>query len=89
MFVYMLARGVQEGYLPSSFADIAKAGSLGIMNEFMFKVRGISMPVLHGTVSVSGLGGSPYRDGSYAYYTGEKVVDNDPKGIGAADDGGR
>jgi unsaturated rhamnogalacturonyl hydrolase len=38
---------------------------------------------LQGTVSVSGLGGNPYRDGSYAYYTGEKVVVNDPKGIGA------
>ena len=38
---------------------------------------------LHGTVSVSGLGGDPYRDGGYAYYIGEKVVQNDPKGVGA------
>jgi unsaturated rhamnogalacturonyl hydrolase len=38
---------------------------------------------LYGTVSVSGLGGSPYRDGSYNYYTSEKVVENDPKGMGA------
>ena len=39
--------------------------------------------VLEGTVAVRGLGGQPYRDGGYAYYTGEKVVPNDPKGIGA------
>ena len=36
-----------------------------------------------GTVSVSGLGGNPYRDGSYEYYINEKVVTNDPKGVGA------
>jgi unsaturated rhamnogalacturonyl hydrolase len=34
-------------------------------------------------VSVGGLGGNPYRDGSYDYYLSEKVVTNDPKGIGA------
>ncbi|WP_431210541.1 hypothetical protein ACQ86N_31780 [Puia sp. P3] len=38
---------------------------------------------LEGTVSVSGLGGDPYRDGSYAYYIKEKVIQNDPKGVGA------
>jgi unsaturated rhamnogalacturonyl hydrolase len=38
---------------------------------------------LEGTVSVGGLGGNPYRDGSYDYYLSEKVVTNDPKGIGA------
>ncbi len=38
---------------------------------------------LKGTVSVAGLGGNPYRDGSYAYYIGEKVISNDPKGVGA------
>ena len=31
----------------------------------------------------SGLGGTPYRDGSYDYYMSEKVVVNDPKGVGA------
>src|SRR4030095_16101989 len=38
---------------------------------------------LEGTVSVAGLGGNPYRDGSYEYYLSEKVVTNDPKGVGA------
>lgn len=38
---------------------------------------------LEGTVSVSGLGATPYRDGSYEYCLSEKVVTNDPKGIGA------
>ena len=34
-------------------------------------------------LSVSGLGGKPYRDGSYEYYLSEKVITNDPKGVGA------
>src|SRR5690606_37454110 len=38
---------------------------------------------LHGTVSVSGLGGKPYRDGSFEYYMSEPVIVNDPKGMGA------
>ena len=35
------------------------------------------------TVKGAGLGGDPYRDGSYAYYIGEKATTNDPKGVGA------
>ena len=30
-----------------------------------------------------GWGGNPYLDGSYEYYLREKVVTNDPKGVGA------
>jgi len=32
---------------------------------------------------VAGLGGDPYRDGSYDYYVGTEVVADDPKGVGA------
>jgi unsaturated rhamnogalacturonyl hydrolase len=32
---------------------------------------------------VAGLGGDPYRDGSYRYYVGTEVVTDDPKGVGA------
>jgi unsaturated rhamnogalacturonyl hydrolase len=31
---------------------------------------------------VAVLGGDPYRDGSYEYYIGEIIRDNDPKGVG-------
>ena len=31
---------------------------------------------------VAGLGGTPYRDGSYEYYVNEKKKDNDPKATG-------
>jgi len=32
--------------------------------------------------AVAGLGGNPYRDGSYDYYVHEKKKDNDPKVTG-------
>ncbi|HET9712642.1 MAG TPA: glycoside hydrolase family 88 protein, partial [Pyrinomonadaceae bacterium] len=54
----------------------------GIVKEFL-KTGANGQLNLEGTVSVSGLGGNPYRDGSYEYYLSEKVVTNDPKGIGA------
>jgi unsaturated rhamnogalacturonyl hydrolase len=82
MFVYALAKGVRRGYLPASYLADAQRGYQGILSHFI--QTGPSDDVsLAGTVKASGLGGNPYRDGSYAYYVGEKVVSNDPKGVGA------
>ena len=88
MFVYALAKGVRLGYLPQSYLSVAKKGYDGIIKNFI-KVENLptgqagGQTNLYGTVSVSGLGGNPYRDGSYDYYMSEKVVMNDPKGVGA------
>ena len=81
MFVYALAKGVRLGYLPTQFSEVAKNGYKGIIKSFIKEENGTAR--LEGTVSVSGLGGKPYRDGTYAYYVNEKVVVNDPKGVGA------
>ena len=81
MFVYALAKGVRLGYLPQSCLVVAKKGYDGILKTFIKEENGLTN--LNGTVSVSGLGGNPYRDGSYDYYMSEKVVVNDPKGVGA------
>jgi len=82
MFVYTLAKGVRQGYLPAWYTATAEKGYAGILKKFI-TTGPDGQTALQGTVSVSGLGGEPYRDGSYQYYTGEKVVTNDPKGIGA------
>ena len=81
MFVYALAKGARLGYLPNSYLATAKRGYDSIIKNFIKTEEG--QINLYGTVSVSGLGGNPYRDGSYEYYMSEKVVKNDPKGIGA------
>ena len=82
MFVYALAKGVREGYLPAAYATVAQKGYDGILERFIRTDPG-GQTNLEGTVSVGGLGGNPYRDGSYEYYLSEKIVTNDPKGIGA------
>jgi unsaturated rhamnogalacturonyl hydrolase len=82
MFVYALAKGVRNGYLPASFMKVANDGYRGIQKVFV-KYDANGQFNLAGTVSVAGLGGNPYRDGSYEYYLSEKVVTNDPKGVGA------
>lgn len=82
MFVYALAKGMRLGYLPATYREVAAKGYAGIRQQFIRKNPEGDI-TLGGTVSVAGLGGEPYRDGSYAYYLSEKVIDNDPKGVGA------
>lgn len=82
MFVYALAKGVRLGYLPQKYEAVAEKGFAGIKKEFLVRdAQGLLH--LNGTVSVAGLGGKPYRDGSYEYYLSEKVVQDDLKGVGA------
>jgi unsaturated rhamnogalacturonyl hydrolase len=81
MLVYTLAKGVRMGYLPATYLVNAVKGYEGIKKEFIKTTNG--QTDLHGTVAVSGLGGKPYRDGSFAYYMSEPVIVNDPKGMGA------
>jgi unsaturated rhamnogalacturonyl hydrolase len=80
-FVYAVAKGVRKGYLPAAKISIAKKGYDGILKQFFKEENG--QWNLNGTVKVSGLGGKPYRDGSFTYYMSEPVITNDAKGIGA------
>jgi unsaturated rhamnogalacturonyl hydrolase len=82
MFVYALAKGTRLGYLPEKYKAVAKKGYDGTVKQFI-ETDASGNTNLKGTVAVAGLGGNPYRDGSYAYYIGEKVITNDPKGVGA------
>ncbi len=83
MFVYALAKGVRQGNLPEKYLKTAEKGWAGIKKEFI-KENPDGTIDWEGTVSVSGLGGNPYRDGSFEYYMREKVITNDAKGLGAA-----
>lgn len=80
-FVYAIAKGVRKKYIPSVKINSAKNGYAGIIKKFIKEKN--SQINLDGTVKVSGLGGKPFRDGSFNYYMSEPVITNDPKGIGA------
>lgn len=83
MFVYSLAKGVRMGYLPEKYLKTVNNGWAGIKKEFIKELPDGNLD-WEGTVSVSGLGGNPYRDGSYEYYMSEKLRTNDAKGLGPA-----
>lgn len=80
-FVYTVAKAVRKGYIPAQKMAVAKKGYDGIVKKFIRKEE--AMAHLKGTVKVSGLGGNPYRDGSFSYYMSEPVIEDDPKGLGA------
>ena len=83
MFVYALAKGDNNGWLDGKkFASVAARGYSGIVKEFIVTDDGGGVH-LAGICKVAGLGGNPYRDGSYDYYVGAEVVADDPKGVGA------
>jgi unsaturated rhamnogalacturonyl hydrolase len=82
MFVYAVAKGILKGYLSEEYLDTVVKGYKGIIDTFI-EVDENGLVNLKGTCMVAGLGGTPYRDGSYEYYINEPVRYNDLKGIGA------
>ena len=82
MFVYALAKGVLKGYLPDSYLKTARKGFKGIVKHLIKTGPNGQINLIH-TCSVAGLGGHPYRDGSFKYYISEPKRTNDPKGIGS------
>jgi len=81
MFTYAFAKGARRGYLPDKFNDVALTSFQSITKHFI-KTGEDGLPVMTNICGSAGLGGTPYRDGSYEYYIHEKRVDNDPKGVG-------
>jgi unsaturated rhamnogalacturonyl hydrolase len=81
MFCFALAKGVRMAYLDPKYWAAAEKAYQGILKHFITENADGSIN-LEKTVSVSGLGGNPYRDGSYEYYIAEPIRQNDLKGVG-------
>lgn len=81
MFAYFLLKSVRKGYIDAKYEKNAIAAYEGLLREFVREDSdgGISLTNI---CAVAGLGGDPYRDGSYEYYISEPIRDNDPKGVG-------
>ena len=82
MFVYALQKGARKGYLPQADKADAAKGWSGIQKQSV-KANADGAVTLTGTVKAAGLGGTPYRSGTYEYYVGEARGDDDAKGVGA------
>lgn len=82
MFVYTFAKGANKGYLPASYKTVALKAYNGILQNLISEDKD-GIISLNQCCAVAGLGGNPYRDGSYNYYVNEHIRANDPKGTGA------
>lgn len=81
MFAYAYAKGVNKGYLAEKYKKVANNAFDGLTKQ-LIKVDADGTITLTQACAVAGLGGNPYRDGSYEYYVNEKKKDNDPKATG-------
>ncbi len=80
MFAYSFLKSVRLGYLDGSFKAYGLKAIEGIKKLYLTEENGEYH--LGGICSVAGLGGNPYRDGSFKYYIQEKIATDDFKGVG-------
>ena len=92
-FMYAIAKAVNKGYIPADRKQIAIDAFNGLQQTpFQHRDEDFGGPMLYrdekGRLTLSqcctvgGLGGSPYRDGSYEYYINEKIRHDDGKATG-------
>ncbi len=81
MFTYAFAKGVNKGYLPQKYKNAAQKAFDGMIKQ-LIKVGQNGEITITQACAVAGLGGNPYRDGSFEYYVNERKNDNDPKATG-------
>lgn len=80
MYVYVFAKGARLGYLDKKYGEIANKAFDGIIKN-LITVDQKGTVTMHNICGGCGLGGIPYRDGTYEYYVNEKRYDNDTKGV--------
>ena len=81
MFLYALSKAVNKNYISKNFSSAIIKAYTGIIKNFVVVDKD---DTVHYTKAVAGagLGGTPYRDGSYHYYVKEPQRDDDLKAIG-------
>jgi len=81
MMAYAILKGVNKGYLKTSYKKYGIKAYMSILNNLSIIKNNWHITITP-VCAVAGLGGNPYRDGSYEYYINEKKRDNDPKATG-------
>jgi unsaturated rhamnogalacturonyl hydrolase len=87
MFVYILAKGINRGYLPrETYMPALLKGYEGIIRDLVRLEGDTGRISLTQCCAVAGLGytnsAGRARDGSFDYYISEPIIDNDLKGTG-------
>lgn len=80
-FMYALAKAVNKGYIDRKYRQNAVAALAAIKDKLILELEDGTLSLIQ-CCAVGGLGGSPYRDGSFDYYINERIHDNDAKATG-------
>jgi len=80
MFTYAIAKGAKQGYLGKEYLKIAGDCFDSLINVFIQEESNGKL-IMENICGGAGLGGTPYRDGSFEYYVSEQIVPNDCKGV--------
>ncbi|PUV23615.1 glycoside hydrolase family 88/105 protein [Sphingobacterium athyrii] len=80
MFLYTYSKGINKKHLSESYMALVNKLYQGIQKKLLKQENGLW--TLMQCNAVAGLGGNPYRDGSYDYYVGERIRENDTKATG-------
>lgn len=83
MIVYAWAKGARLGMLEPRYREFAQQSFAGLVEELVDWDAPTGRMTLRNVCRSAGLGGEPYRDGSYGYYVSTDVVANDAHGVGA------
>ena len=83
LFIYTLAKAINQGYIGNEYITPVQKAFNGMIREFTRLEEDGTYTLTH-CCAVAGLGGNSgkYRDGSFEYYIGEPVIENDPKSVG-------
>lgn len=81
MFVFSIAKGIRLQYLPVSFKPALQKAYDGMIRTFV-STDEKGQYHFNQAVAGAGLGGIPYRDGTYEYYVNEPRRNDDLKAIG-------
>jgi unsaturated rhamnogalacturonyl hydrolase len=77
MMAYSLMKAARLGLVDRATGQAGRDAFTTCVDRFLDDTH------LHSICGVAGLGNTPYRDGSVAYYLSEPIVANDPKGVAA------
>ena len=82
MLTYAIAKGVSLKLLPQQYQQDAEKSFAGMLDQMISVDPETNVITLEKVCRVAGLGGKPYRDGSFEYYISEPIRPNDAKGVG-------
>jgi len=83
MIAYAWAKGARLGMVEPRYRQLARQSFDGLVAELVDWDAASGRVRLRNVCRSAGLGGEPYRDGSYAYYVSTDVAVNDAHGVGA------